>query len=43
MRNINLKIMNKKRLYFDMDGVFVNFQTGIDKQSEETPKEQQSK
>ena len=31
--------MNKKRLYFDMDGVLVNFETGIAKQSEETLKE----
>ena len=23
--------MEKKRLYFDMDGVLVNFQSGIDK------------
>ena len=31
--------MNKKRLYFDMDGVLVNFETGIAKQSAETLKE----
>ena len=31
--------MNKKRLYFDMDGVLVNFETGIAKQSPETLKE----
>ena len=40
---MKMQEMNKKRLFFDMDGVLVNFQTGIDKQSEETPKEQQSK
>ena len=28
--------MSKKRVYFDMDGVLVNFQTGIDKLSKET-------
>lgn len=28
--------MEKKRLYFDMDGVLVNFQSGIDKLSDET-------
>lgn len=27
--------MEKKRLFFDMDGVLVNFQSGIDKLSEE--------
>ena len=31
--------MEKKRLYFDMDGVLVNFQSGIDKLSDETKKE----
>ena len=40
---MKMQEMNKKRLFFDMDGVLVNFQTGIDKQSEETLKEQQSK
>lgn len=29
----------KKRLYFDMDGVLVDFQTGIDKLDEATQKE----
>lgn len=29
----------KKRLYFDMDGVLVNFQSGIDKLDEVTLKE----
>ena len=32
-------IMEKKRLYFDMDGVLVNFDSGIAKLSEETKKE----
>lgn len=31
--------MEKKRLYFDMDGVLVNFQSGIDKLSEEVKAE----
>ena len=31
--------MNKKRIYFDMDGVLVDFQSGIDK-LDEAPKEQ---
>ena len=31
--------MNKKRLYFDMDNVLVNFQSGIDKIDEQTKKE----
>ena len=31
--------MSKKRVYFDMDGVLVNFQTGIDKLSKETKQE----
>lgn len=31
--------MSKKRVYFDMDGVLVNFQTGIDKLSKETQQE----
>lgn len=28
--------MNRKRVYFDMDGVLVDFQSGIDKLSDET-------
>ena len=36
---MKMQEMNKKRLFFDMDGVLVNFQTGIDKQSKETLKE----
>ena len=28
--------MNKKRIYFDMDGVLVDFQSGIDKLDEAT-------
>ena len=35
---MKMQEMNKKRLFFDMDGVLVNFQTGIDKQSKETLK-----
>ena len=31
--------MNKKRLFFDMDGVLVDFQSGIDKLSEDVKKE----
>ena len=31
--------MEKKILYFDMDGVLVDFQSGIDKLSEEVKKE----
>ena len=31
--------MEKHRLYFDMDGVLVNFQSGIDKLSDEVKKE----
>ena len=31
--------MEKKKLYFDMDGVLVNFQSGIDKLSDEVKKE----
>ena len=31
--------MKKKRLFFDMDGVLVNFQSGIDKLSEEVKRE----
>ena len=31
--------MEKKRLYFDMDGVLVDFQSGIDKLSDETKRE----
>lgn len=31
--------MEKKRLFFDMDGVLVNFQSGIDKLSEEVRRE----
>ena len=31
--------MNKKRLFFDMDGVLVDFQSGIDKLSEEVNRE----
>ena len=30
--------MEKKKLYFDMDGVLVNFQSGIDKLSDEVKK-----
>ena len=30
---MKMQEMNKKRLFFDMDGVLVDFQTGIDKQS----------
>ena len=28
--------MNRKRLFFDMDGVLVNFESGIAKLNEET-------
>ena len=35
---MKMQEMNKKRLFFDMDGVLVDFQTGIDKQSKETLK-----
>jgi 5'(3')-deoxyribonucleotidase len=31
--------MNKKRLFFDMDGVLVDFQSGIDKLGEDVKKE----
>ena len=31
--------MEKKRLYFDMDGVLVDFQSGIDKLSEDVKRE----
>ena len=31
--------MNRKRIYFDMDGVLVNFESGVAKLSEETKKE----
>lgn len=31
--------MNRKRIYFDMDGVLVNFDSGIAKLSEETKEE----
>ena len=31
--------MEKKRLFFDMDGVLVDFQSGIDRLSDETKKE----
>lgn len=31
--------MNKKRLYFDMDGVLVDFESGVAKLSEDTKKE----
>ena len=31
--------MNKKRLFFDMDGVLVDFQSGIDKLSEDVKRE----
>ena len=31
--------MEKRRLYFDMDGVLVDFQSGIDKLSEDVKKE----
>ena len=31
--------MTKKRLYFDMDGVLVDFQSGIDRLSEDVKKE----
>ena len=31
--------MEKKRLFFDMDGVLVNFQSGIDKLSDEAKRE----
>ena len=30
-----MKVINMKILYIDMDGVLVNFQTGIDKLTEE--------
>ena len=31
--------MNKKRIFFDMDGVLVDFQSGVDKLSEEVKEE----
>lgn len=31
--------MNKRKLFFDMDGVLVDFQSGIDKLSEDTRRE----
>ena len=31
--------MEKKRLFFDMDGVLVDFQSGIDKLSEDVKRE----
>ena len=31
--------MSKRKLFFDMDGVLVDFQSGIDKLSDETKKE----
>ncbi len=40
LTQLKQKDMDKKKvLYFDMDGVLVNFQSGIDKLSEETRKE----
>lgn len=35
--------MNKKRIYFDMDGVLVDFQTGIDKLDEATKEQYKGK
>ena len=35
--------MNKKRIYFDMDGVLVDFQSGIDKLDEATKEQYKGK
>ena len=40
MRNQNSKeIMEKRKIFVDMDGVLVNFQSGIDKLDEATKRE----